>query len=191
MPSAAVEALSSVAALCRTLNLRWYLFGGQAALLYGVARLSADVDITVLAGETDRDALLANVVNGELRARPLDAGEFCQQNGLIPCVHRPSGLTVDLVLGRSGGLEEGIEQRALIHTLDGVETIVASPEDIILLKLLSGAGQDLEDVRIMAKALSGVLDQHALVEQLRLAESALQRRDLIQTWHTLTDDATP
>ena len=37
------------------IGVRWFLFGAQAAILYGVARLSADVDVTVdLGGALDR-----------------------------------------------------------------------------------------------------------------------------------------
>ena len=41
------ELLTDLGRALARLGVRWYLFGAQAAILYGVARLTADVDVTV------------------------------------------------------------------------------------------------------------------------------------------------
>jgi hypothetical protein len=41
------ELLRELAAIFGGAGVRWYLFGAQAAILHGAARLSADVDVTV------------------------------------------------------------------------------------------------------------------------------------------------
>src|SRR5690348_11762717 len=43
---AALEVLSTLAPVLARWG-RWYLFGAQAVILYGVPRLSADVDVTL------------------------------------------------------------------------------------------------------------------------------------------------
>jgi hypothetical protein len=48
------DALAALAASLQGLD--WYLFGAQAALLYGSTRLTADIDVT--AWVPDRDALV-------------------------------------------------------------------------------------------------------------------------------------
>ena len=47
MRSPVADLLEDLGAALDTLGVRWYLFGAQAAILYGVARLTADVDVTV------------------------------------------------------------------------------------------------------------------------------------------------
>ena len=42
------EVLAALGTCFDSLGVRWYLFGAQAAIFHGVARLTADVDITVL-----------------------------------------------------------------------------------------------------------------------------------------------
>jgi hypothetical protein len=45
-------------ATLRSLRVRWYLFGAQAALLYGASRLTADVDVTVQLGNRESKNLV-------------------------------------------------------------------------------------------------------------------------------------
>ena len=42
------EVLATLGTCFDSLGVRWYLFGAQAAIFHGVARLTADVDVTVL-----------------------------------------------------------------------------------------------------------------------------------------------
>ena len=44
MPSPVAEVLAALVACFHSLGVRWYLFGAQAAIYHGVARLTADVD---------------------------------------------------------------------------------------------------------------------------------------------------
>jgi hypothetical protein len=55
MPSPVVELLAGLDTALQSLGIRWYLFGAQAAIVHGAARLTADVDaMKVLAGR-DKD----------------------------------------------------------------------------------------------------------------------------------------
>src|SRR5580765_8174440 len=47
MRSPVADLLADAAAALAAADVRWYLFGAQAAILHGAARLTADVDITV------------------------------------------------------------------------------------------------------------------------------------------------
>ena len=46
-PQPVADLLADLARGLRALGVRWFLFGAQAAILHGAARLSADVDVTV------------------------------------------------------------------------------------------------------------------------------------------------
>jgi hypothetical protein len=47
MRSPVAELLADLAAGLERHGIAWYLFGARAAILYGVARLTADVDVTI------------------------------------------------------------------------------------------------------------------------------------------------
>jgi hypothetical protein len=51
MGSPISDLLASRRDACEDLGVGWYLFGAQAALVHGTARLTADVDVTVDLGE--------------------------------------------------------------------------------------------------------------------------------------------
>jgi hypothetical protein len=60
VPSSAspiVELLAELGPALAGLGARWYLFGAQAAILHGVDRLTADVDVTVDLGSQPTDLL--------------------------------------------------------------------------------------------------------------------------------------
>lgn len=44
---ASVELLAALAKVLRARKIRWYVFGAQAAVVYGSARMTMDVDVTV------------------------------------------------------------------------------------------------------------------------------------------------
>jgi hypothetical protein len=46
-PQPVADLLAALQKALTTLGVRWFLFGAQAAILHSVARLSADVDITI------------------------------------------------------------------------------------------------------------------------------------------------
>ena len=48
MPSPVAELLRDLASSLDGLDIEWYVFGAQAAIVHGAARLTADVDVTVL-----------------------------------------------------------------------------------------------------------------------------------------------
>ena len=47
-PHAVSDLLTALAAVMRERGVQWYLFGAQAAIIWGSPRLSADVDVTAL-----------------------------------------------------------------------------------------------------------------------------------------------
>jgi hypothetical protein len=63
------EILAALRDVFAALGARWYLFGAQAAILHGAARLSADVDVTVHTGGVSVRTLLDALVARGFEAR--------------------------------------------------------------------------------------------------------------------------
>ena len=53
VPSAVADLLADLAGALDPLPVRWYLFGAQAAIFHGAARMTADVDVTEEARAVD------------------------------------------------------------------------------------------------------------------------------------------
>jgi hypothetical protein len=140
--SSIADALRALATALDGAEVRWYVFGAQAAIAYGSTRVTKDIDVTVE----------------------------------LP----PDGVRVP-------GMEELFMSRARRLRMADVDVSVASPEDILVMKIFAGRPHDLEDalsvlrgrpdldlaeVRSTLSALEGALDQSDLTP---LLESLLAR----------------
>jgi predicted nucleotidyltransferase len=176
-PQPVAELLADLARGLGGLGVRWFLFGAQAAILYGAARLTADVDVTVEAGSRSTTELVAALARHGFDLRVRDVGGFVETTRVVPLVHRTSRMPVDLVLA-GPGLEEQVLARARERLIAGVPVPVVSPEDLVAMKILAGRPRDLEDVAAVVRARVD-LDLAATRGTLHLLERALDRGDLV------------
>ena len=182
------ELLGDLARALGLLGVRWYLFGAQAAILHGVARLTADVDVTVSLGARTPGDLVAALVDAGFDPRVDEIATFAEAMHVVPMVHRASRIPVDLVLA-GPGLEERFLSRAEERKLAGVRIPVAAAEDLVAMKLLAGRAKDLEDVAAILRLRGGRLRVGTVRETLELLESALERRDLLPAFERLRAEA--
>jgi hypothetical protein len=157
----------------------WYLFGAQAVQVWGVPRLSADVDVTVrLRGGNDTTAFVLAMRAGGFDLRVADVDEFVRRTRVLPFVHRESRIPVDAVLAGPGPEEEFITRVRAVD-IGGVLVPVLSPEDLIVTKVLAGREKDLEDIRGILRERGAELDLARTRSFLRLLEEALAQSDLL------------
>ena len=178
MLSPIVELLAALRDALEPITPRWYLFGAQAALLHGAARLTADVDVTVDAGTHAAAELIAALQHAGFTLRVADAEQFIARTRVIPLAHRASGIPVDVILAGTG-LEELFLQRAQVREVEGVSVRVASAEDIVVMKVLAARAKDLDDVRAILSAHPTDLDLALIRNTLKELEQALDRSDLV------------
>lgn len=181
MPSARsplAEVLADLGRAFGALGVRWYLFGAQAAILYGAARLSADVDVTVALGDRGIAELVAALDATGFEARVPEPAAFAETSRVLPVLHRPTRMPADVVLA-GPGLEERFLARAEARTIEDVVVPVASAPDLVVMKVLAGRPQDLEDAIAVLRAQGDGLDAARARATLRELERALDRRDLV------------
>lgn len=176
MRSPLAEALAALAGALRRLDARWYLFGAQAALLYGSARLTADLDVTVHFGTRETADLVRALEKAGFRLRVRDVDRFVATTRVLPMLHGRSGMPVDVVLA-GPGLEQLFLKRRRRRMIDGVAVSVASAEDIVVMKVLAGRGKDEDDVAAILAARPK-LDLAQVRRTLEALERALDQTDL-------------
>lgn len=167
--------------------MRWYLFGAQAALLYGSARLTADVDATVLLGDVSTQTLVA-ALEAETFELRIDDPTFVATTRVIPVVHRSTGLPADIVLG-GPGLEELFLSRASERNVGGSRVPVAAAEDLIVMKILAGREKDKQDIVAVLRARRDKLDLGAIRATIEMLEAALAQSDLMPLFDELEQQA--
>lgn len=179
---AVAEALQSIAVAMRAAGARWYLFGAQAAIVWGSPRLSADIDVTV---ELHWETLTRLISSMHEQGFELVFGdhEFIERTRVLPFVHRSSRMPVDLVIA-GPGLEEEFLNRAVDVALQGESIPVISPDDLIVTKILAGRPKDMEDVRAVILARRDEIDLVRVRSLLHMLEQALGQSDLLPALET-------
>jgi hypothetical protein len=177
-PSLVAEVLRDLGRLLEHLELRWYLFGAQAAILYGSTRVTADVDVTVELGSRTPQELATALRRARFAARLPLSRSFLAASRVIPVVHTPTRMPVDVVLA-GPGIEELILGRTRRLRVARTEVPVARPEDLIALKVLAGRPHDLADVEALLLGQRGKLDIEVVRETLGALEAALDVSDLV------------
>lgn len=184
MQSAVLELLAALRKPLARLRVRWYLFGAQAALIHGCARLTGDVDVTVELGTRSSADLVKALRDAGFELRVADADDFVARTRVLPLLHVSSNIPVDVVLG-GPGIEELFLRRAETVRIGGVNIPVARAEDLIAMKILAGRPKDIDDAAAMLAARRKSLDLGLVRETLGLLEQALDQRDLLPQFETL------
>ncbi len=162
---------------------RWYVFGAQAVIAYGVPRLSADVDVTVRLSPEDpeRFSIAMHAAGFALR---VDDPDFVRRTRVMPFVHLATAMPVDVVLAASG-LEDEFLDRARVVDLGGTSVPLIDPEDLVIAKVLAGRPKDLEDARSLWRIRGQELDADRIHRTLRLLEEALSQSDLVPSFESI------
>jgi hypothetical protein len=172
------EALASLVAGFEGTN--WYVFGAQAVRLWGTPRQTIDIDVTVALPPSDVDALVTRLAAHRLRSRAPDPRRFAERYWVVPLLH-DNGTPVDVVLAGTP-FEHAALGRKRQMSLHGVDVPVVAPEDLVVYKLLSDRPKDDDDARSVIRRQADALDAGAIRKQLRAAELAHDRSDLVQTF---------
>jgi hypothetical protein len=179
---AAVELLTAFAPVADRWG-RWYIFGAQAVVVYGVPRLSADVDVTLALDpdQPERFALDMRAAGFSLRVEDPD---FVRRTRVMPFVHEPTAMPLDVVLAGSG-LEDEFLARAVATDIGGTHVPVIERSDLIVAKVLAGRPKDLDDVRALWHLHGDQLDTARIRRVLHLLEEALSQSDLVSSFESI------
>ena len=185
LPPAAVELLTALSKALAGWG-RWYVFGAQAVLAYGVPRLSADVDVTLKLERGDPQRFASAMRDAGFALRIIDP-EFIRRTRVMPFVHSATGMPLDVVLAGSG-LEDEFLDRAHAVDVGGVSVPLIAVADLVVAKLLASRPQDLADVRSLWRCQRHNLDAPSIRATLRLLEEALDQSDLLPAFDSIASE---
>jgi hypothetical protein len=175
---AIAELLCAFERVMRERGLRWYVFGAQAVLAYGRPRFTADVDVTVdFAGQEAIEIVDALARQGFMLRFTLSE-ERLREARMLPLVHTPTTLPVDLVVA-GPGLDEEFLARARHIDVAGIAIPIVSVEDLLAMKVLAGRRKDLEDVRGLLIEQHGRIDLDRTRDVLGALEAASAAPNLV------------
>ncbi len=162
---------------------RWYVFGAQAVIAYGVPRLSADVDVTLalLPDALERFAQDMKTAGFALR---VDDPDFVRRTRVMPFVHLATSMPLDVVLAGSG-LEDEFLDRAALTQIGNLAVPLIDRADLIIAKVLAGRPKDLDDASALWRIHGPKLDGARIRAVLRTLEEALAQSDLVSAFDAI------
>lgn len=143
------ELLKALAEALAEQQIPYMVIGGQAVLLYGEPRMTKDIDVTLGLGVDGQNPI--RTLSAGLGLTPLADASFTARTMVFPCMDEKSGIRVDFIFSWSAYEREALERTRTVD-LEGTPIRFASPEDLILQKVIAGRPRDEEDARgILAK----------------------------------------
>lgn len=137
------EVAAAVQAFCGREGLDFCFIGGLALQRYGEARVTRDVDLSVLAGFGGEERI-ANLFLREFSPRIPDALEFAVTNRVL--LVEVAGVGVDVSLTALPYEEEMVARATEFAFIPGQPLRICTPEDLIILKSFAARPQDWIDV---------------------------------------------
>jgi len=159
------------------------IIGGQAVLLYGEPRLTRDIDITLGITPDRLPDILSVIKEISLNVLPENPQSFVEKTMVLPCADGESGIRVDLIFSFSP-YERAAIQRARNVSMDGQDVSFASPDDVLILKMVAGRPRDLEDVKSIL-IRNPELDLVWIRRWLREFDQAMEGRNLLKDFEEL------
>lgn len=127
-------------------EVRYLVIGGVAAVLYGVPRVTFDLDILIEATPDNAQALLDALLEAGLGTASLVSAEELLANEITIFKDR---VRIDVQTSTPGLRFESAWQRRETMEYEGQPFQVASQHDLIASKRASGRSIDLEDIRLL------------------------------------------
>ena len=183
-------ALELLTALSVVLNRwgRWYVFGAQAVVAYGVPRLSADVDVTVKLVPEDPNRFVRDMEAAGFDLR-IDDPNFVRRTRVLPFVHAATAMPLDVVMAGSG-LEDEFLERAQATDVGGTTVPLIDLQDLIVAKILAGRPKDIGDAQSLWRVHGPSVDDGHVRRTLQLLEEALGQSDLLSSFESISGDVT-
>ena len=125
-----VEALEKISA-------RYVVVGSTAASAWGVARSTRDIDVVAVITRETVDTFLRALGNNEIYVPVDEAKAATIKGGSFNVLHTTTGGKVDVFVCQTSDAFESsrLDRRVKLQVL-GIDTWVATPEDVVLAKLL-------------------------------------------------------
>jgi hypothetical protein len=169
------EAAAELSRFLEQAEWSYSIIGGLAVVRWGRARVTADVDVTLLTGFGTE----ANFVDALLRqyaARRSDAREFAFTSRVL-LLQSEGGVGLDVALAGFPFEERLIQRASSYEFVPGVKLMTASAEDVLVTKALASRPRDLSDIEGVILCQGRALDWELIISELTNLCELLESRE--------------
>jgi len=131
-----------------TNSIPYMLIGGQAVLLYGIVRLTEDIDIT-LGVDVDKLNQMKNLLKETGLVIPKSVNDnFVKKTNVLVGIDKDTRIRVDFIFSFTPYEKQALKRVKKVR-LNNYKVNFASCEDTIIHKMFAARPRDLEDTKIL------------------------------------------
>ena len=173
------ETLVALARRLEQHQISYMIIGGLANAVWGEPRATLDIDVTIAADTSEAHRIVA-MFGTDFKSLVPDPEAFVKETRVLPLESR-SGVRVDLIFGLLPFEREALERATLVHVA-GEDVHFCTPEDLILLKIISRRAQDQTDVQGILQRRYSELDFAYLEPRIEELSELLSRPQIVHRW---------
>jgi hypothetical protein len=144
------DTLEDIDQRCRANKIPYAVIGGIAAIMHGSLRVTADVDITILAEIDNLKHILNVFADGYVPLKPNPLA-FFRRCFFVPLQNTTTKVRVDVAAALSGYERQSIARSRRLR-YNGVEVSTCTIEDLIIMKLVAARPKDIGDLQTLIPA---------------------------------------
>ncbi|MGD1148670.1 MAG: DUF6036 family nucleotidyltransferase [Thermoanaerobaculaceae bacterium] len=175
------SALLALAALLEKEHVPYMVIGGLANAVWGEPRATLDIDVTVWVDESGV-AGAVDVLSKAFQVVAEDPLAFVKESRVLP-LESEHGVRLDVVFGLLPFERDAIA-RAVPIEIAGMSVRVCTPEDLILMKIISDRERDLADAEGVTLRRIRDLDLGYLEPRIRELADLLGKAEIIRRWES-------
>jgi len=179
------KAMVEIAGILSGLRIPYMVIGGMANAVWGIARSTVDVDITVWVDDKEIPGFV-KMMEERLEVLPGNPEEFVRDKRVLP-VKTSNDVKVDIIFGLIPYEKEAID-RAVEREINGESVMFCTAEDLVLHKIISDREQDILDVKRLIEIRKGELDREYLDTRVRELADMLERPGIIDVYNKAFSD---
>lgn len=177
------RAIVEIVGVLEALNIDYMLIGGIANAVWGEPRATVDVDVTITVDEESLADTIAQL-GQRLQIAVTDPVPFVRQTRVLP-VDTQNGVRGDVIFAVLP-FEIAAVRRARTVRLAGRDIRVVTPEDLILMKVISERPRDVTDAEGLTRRRLDELDLGYLDPLVREMATLLERPEILERWRSWT-----
>jgi len=141
------QTLADIDQRCQAHRIPYAIIGGIAVIIHGAPRVTADIDVTILAEIDTLEQILGVFADDyiSLKSNPL---AFFQRCLFVPLQHKTTEVKVDVAAALSGFERLAVKRSQRLFYYD-VEANVCTIEDLIIMKLIAARPKDILDLQTL------------------------------------------
>lgn len=145
-------------------NWRFCFIGGLALQRWGEARMTVDVDVSLLTGFGGEDKFIEALL-AAYPARITDADAFARENRVL-LLKSAGGVGIDIAFAGLPFEEETVSRASRFEFLPGLELLTCSAEDLIIMKAFADRPRDWADIKSVIDRRRDKLEKPYIMERL-------------------------